>query len=426
MEWIFLILFAGLISVLFFGGSKYFTEKHIDNYYSDINVIRDNNNKNIQRLQQYINLNEIASSDTDLLNKWMRRNRILYIQIQEDNRIVYTSDPYMDESVANEFDLPVSIKDSQYEISMADGMYSIFIIGMYSYRAYMVALAINITASFFIFTLITMIGIRKKIEYIKKISKDIEILEGGNLEYNVRIQGNDEITQLAKGLNAMKTSFANQINDIEHLTDTNKKMVTEISHDLRTPLTSIILYAELIKDKRYKDETEFNSIMDKLIKKMMHLKSMSDDLLEHAVRNSEDKYIATKWMSVKDAFFDEMSSMYQYLESQGFSIRDEMAWEKGDVYICDEFLVRIMENISSNILKYADSDKTIGICSEYLNDTMRIIIENEISSDNSSKESHNIGIDNIRTMMKKVGGDCIAFEKASTFKLILEFKYSFK
>ena len=117
------------------------------------------------------------------------------------------------------------------------------IMGMYSYNAYMIALAADIIISCLLFLTLTMLGIRRKIRYINQLSRDIEILEGGNLEYVVSARGNDELASLARGLNAMRISFKNQIGEIERLTKTNQEMVTEISHDLRTPLTSVLLYS---------------------------------------------------------------------------------------------------------------------------------------------------------------------------------------
>ena len=84
-----------------------------------------------------------------------------------------------------------------------------------------------------------MLGVRRKILYVNQLSRDIEILEGGNLEYEVHVQGKDEISDLAAGLNAMKVSFKNQIEEVECLTRTNQEKVTENSHDLRTPLTTV-------------------------------------------------------------------------------------------------------------------------------------------------------------------------------------------
>lgn len=114
----------------------------------------------------------------------------------------------------------------------------------------MIALVVDIILSFFFFFFLTMLGIRKKIVYINQLSQDIEILEGGNLEYEVHVQGNDETADLARGLNNMKDSFKNQIEKVENLTRKNQEMVTEISHDLRTPLTSVLLYAEILQNKK--------------------------------------------------------------------------------------------------------------------------------------------------------------------------------
>ena len=86
-------------------------------------------------------------------------------------------------------------------------------------------------------------------KYIRKLSKEIEILEGGNLEYKITVNGKDELAALAGGLECMRESFRNQSIQEAEIVRENQKIVTQMSHDLRTPLTSIMLYTELTEKR---------------------------------------------------------------------------------------------------------------------------------------------------------------------------------
>ncbi len=423
MEWFTLILLAGMVSLLFFVGSRFLFEQIIEKYHQSRNTVETYNDKYISQLQKYIKSQGISSKDLYKLDEWINDNRLIYIQIKRNNEWIYSSDHYMDETQSDEYDFPIYSEDSYYDIDLVDGTVQVFIMGMYSYNAYMVALVLDIIISFILFIFITMLGIRRKIHYINQLSSDIEILEGGNLDYEVHVQGNDEITEMAKGLNAMKISFHNQIDEVECLTKTNQEMVTEISHDLRTPLTSVLLYAEILKNEKYTNEEDKQEIIDKMIKKIQHMKGLSDGLLTYAVRASEEKYVPAEYISIHSALYDELSDMCQYLQDQGLKVKVNLQWKKGQIFVYEEYLTRIMDNISSNILKYADRQAIVLLWDEYYMDEMFIVCENACIKESENQESYHIGIRNVSTMVKEMGGRCDVTQTDEMFRICLKFKF---
>lgn len=365
LEWFLLLFLAGILSVLFFVVSWFVIEQQIDRYYVNRNIVQNYNEKYISKLQKYVTKQGISLEELQRLDEWIIHNRMIYLQIRKDDKWVYCSDFSMDEIQSEAYDFSPYPSDSYYDIELSDGTVQVFIMGMYSYNAYTIALVADIIASCLMFLVFTMFGIRRKIRYINQLSRDIEILEGGNLEYEVYTQGNDEITNLAKGLNAMRISFKNQIREVECLTKINQEMVTEISYDLRTPLTSVLLYAEILQNKKCTDEEEKQKYLDKIIKKIQFMKNLSDRLLEYSAYHVEERHVQAEYMSSHKGLYDELSDMCHYLEEQGLKVKADMQWEKGNILIYEEYLIRILDNISSNILKYADTQALVLIWSEY-------------------------------------------------------------
>jgi len=78
-------------------------------------------------------------------------------------------------------------------------------------------------------------------DYILQLSKEIQILEGGSLEYAITVKGKDELSKLAEGIEGMRKSFKRMIRKETEIVRENQKIVTEMSHDLRTPITSVML-----------------------------------------------------------------------------------------------------------------------------------------------------------------------------------------
>lgn len=421
---LFLLLFlAGMVSLLFFVGSRFVVEQQIERYHQNKNSVQKYNEKYILQMQNYITEQGISTKNLWKLNEWVNDNRLIYIQIKKGNEWIYSSDFAMDKEQADDYDFPSYTSGSYYDIELSDGTVQVLIMGMYSYSAYMVALIFTIIVSFLLFIIITMLGVRKKILYINQLSRDIEILEGGNLEYEVNVQGNDEIADLAVGLNSMKASFKNQIEEVECLTRTNREMVTEISHDLRTPLTSVLLYAEILLNGKYGDEENKRKYLNKMIRKIQHMKDLSDRLLAYSAHVAEEKYIPAGYVPLHSGLYDELSDMCSYLAEQGIKVKENLRWEEGDVFIYGEYLTRILDNISSNILKYADVQALVLIWDEYYADEMWITFENDCGQKNGGMDSYSIGIRNVKMMMEEMGGTCEVIQDGEQFRICLRFRY---
>lgn len=423
LECFFLLFLAGMISLLFFVVIKFVAEQQIDIHRRNHDLTRYYNEKYISQIQKYITQYHISSKDLEKLDEWVNDNRLIYIQVKKDNEWIYFSDFDMDELRSDDYDFPVYPADIFYDVELSDGSVQMFIMGMYSYKSYMIALVADIIASFMLFFLLVMCGIRKKIQYINQLSRDIEILEGGNLEYKVHVQGHDEIADLAEGLNAMRDSFKNQIEEVENLTRTNQEMVTEISHDLRTPLTSVLLYAEILQNGKYGEGENKQDYLNKIVRKIHHMKDLSDKLLAYSVQPPEDKFIPAVYLSVHDGLYDELSDMCGYLEKQGINVKVNLRWEEGRVFIYEEYLVRILDNIASNIIKYADTQAFVLIWDEYNEKEMCITFQNEYDHKKGGRDSYSVGIRNVKMMMKEMGGTCEVIQNEDHFRICLRFQY---
>lgn len=116
----------------------------------------------------------------------------------------------------------------------------------FTYKYYVWGTVCAFMCASIIFVAIFISSIGKLISYICKLENDIQILEGGNLEYEVTEQGNDELTSLAKSMNRMRVSFREQMEREQALHQAHQHLITEMAHDLRTPLTGIMLYTEIL------------------------------------------------------------------------------------------------------------------------------------------------------------------------------------
>ena len=189
---------------------------------------------------------------------------------------------------------------------------------MYSYQYYTYAMIAELLLAFALFLLIVMLGIRRTMDYIRRLCDEIEILEGGNLEYEITVSGKDELATLARSLDNMRKSFLAQTEKETYLVQANQRMVTNMSHDLRTPLTSIMIYTEILKKNKYKDERQMKEYLEKIEEKTYRMKQLSDRLFEYSLVTSEPEVELEEPEVLKGVFYDLLSETCAYLEQSGF------------------------------------------------------------------------------------------------------------
>ena len=134
---------------------------------------------------------------------------------------------------------------------------------------------------------IVILGIHRPVRYIGRLKEECEILGSGDLDYQVTVQGKDELSLLARGLDNMRIALRESNEKEAELTAANRRMITEMSHDLRTPLTSLLIYTEILGKEAVKDPQQLMEYVRKIEKKARQIKRLSDNIFEYALITEE-------------------------------------------------------------------------------------------------------------------------------------------
>ncbi|MDD3278783.1 MAG: HAMP domain-containing sensor histidine kinase [Lachnospiraceae bacterium] len=391
-------------------------------YYNDESYIDHENQKYIGKLQRYIDSNQIEKNEVQKLKPWIKKQGLLSIQIYFDGVLHYDSEYTDQESIQNE-NIRLTDYDwnQYYTVKFADGEGQVSMYGSYGYKIYMLSGIVSACISFAVFLVLVICGIRKKMKYISELSKEIEILEGGNLDYPVAVIGHDELASLARGLDDMRISFQEQTVRETHLVQENQRIITEMSHDIRTPITAVMLYTEILRKGAYKDEKQLKEYIEKIDYKCRRMKQLTDNLFEYSLVTGETEIDLEEPESYEVIFYDLFSETGYYLEQEGFQIAFKVEWIDEKIQISGNYLGRIMDNITSNIIKYADRAFPVTVSSLKEKNTVGFSFTNTIRASKEGKESTEIGLHSIRNMMSKMGGRCETQKKENNFCIQLLF-----
>lgn len=426
-----LLLAAVAVSGLFFVVINYAGEQMITKIFSDSSHIEKLSEAYIQDLQDYIDETKAASNDSEKLTEWVRKRKIVSIQVYKDEILTYDSN-YPDAAVEDaEAEGAYYDWEYYYTAEFADGTADVFLYGFFSYPLYSYAMTAEILLAVILLVAIVILGIRKPVRYIGRLKAECEILGSGDLDYQVTVQGKDELSLLARGLDNMRMALRESNEKEAEITAANRRMITEMSHDLRTPLTSLLIYTEILGKKAAKDPRQAMEYVSKIEKKARQIKRLSDNIFEYALITEETKAELGEPQTLRELFYDPLSEMTAYLGERGYMVElrpdTGSGSERRQIRVNEEYINRTMDNIVSNIEKYADKSMPVRIETIYTEEYGGLAFRNGISCSMEDRRktegSTNIGLHNVEKMMKKMNGYFRVKQTENIFEITLIFPW---
>lgn len=415
-----LLILAVLAAAVFFAALNMAGNYAIRSLMIRTDYMEKEDERRIERLQAYVTEEGLASSDSSKLTDWVDKQSVVALQVYKDGFLVYDSN-YPEEDFAQEAPDRRHPWEDFHTVAFSDGKAGVLLYGFYDYQFYSYAFIGELLLSFLLLMGIIMLGIRKTIRYILRLSQEIRILEGGDLDYPITVSGHDELSRLAEGLDSMRQSFREQTEREKRITLANQRMVTEMSHDLRTPLTSIMLYTEILLKGKYKDRKQLLEYVGKIDQKARRMKQLSDHLFEYALISGEDKIRLEEPALFQMVFYDILSEMSFGLDQQGFCLEPDFVWKECYVRVNGDYLVRIFDNLTSNIVKYGDRGTPVRIRTKYDGRNAGFAVRNRKAVQKERTESTRIGLRNIEKMMEKQGGHFMVEQTETEFEISLQF-----
>ena len=282
-----MILFSALASAVFLVGMQVVMNKALWLYFDQPETQQRAVEKQVQELQSYIDRRGLSSRDIDKLDDWSVRNGSTIFIIYDRSRMLYSSYPLVTpvyegrenvtEAVPAERWLPM------YSLTFSDKETT----AMFYYNGvdayYGKGCEILLLVSFALFPLFFFLSSRKIIRYILLLSGEIQAMEGGDLDHPITIQGDDELALLATSLDGLRLTLRQQQAEEAQAAAKVKSLITEMSHDLRTPLTTLLLYTEILRHHKYETEAQQDEYLAKIDGKARQIKQLSDNLFEYAL-----------------------------------------------------------------------------------------------------------------------------------------------
>lgn len=419
-----LLVFGLIIAILLFLLLYFSSNTLLKDFFTTSSFRQNAARHNVEALQTHVVKNKISATDTDKLREWAAQKRIGYFTISRERMLLY------DNSYTGT--LPLEQTESvqlhhtwQYfeTVTFADGDADVFIYENIETKYYIIANTMAAIISVLVWLGIFVIGVRHEVSYIKHLKDEVADMENGSMKKGFSVKGNDELTDLANGLERMRLTLIEKEENEENMKTAQHKLVMGMAHDLRTPLTSLMTYLEIIR--RQKSIDDAYQYIEKTLRKTIQIRNLSDQLFEFFLLNSTHRPEMEAADNVELLLGDYFSELCNLLENNGFSLDvSKLLWNEKNIQICYDYIGRIMNNIISNIIKYAEKHIPVQIYSKCPKKEFAIAIKNGIANQAVEVFGTGIGVNNISIMMSQMSGRSEVISDGKTYTITLWFPHS--
>ncbi|MNW33403.1 Sensor histidine kinase YycG [compost metagenome] len=223
-----------------------------------------------------------------------------------------------------------------------------------------------------IFLLLT----RRIVKDLITLEHGLHVISEGNLHYRVSVNRQDELGNVARNINMMAERLQQQIIKEREMETSKMEMITGISHDLRTPLTSIIGYLELLRTNSFQNQDEYNRFVQNTYSKATHLKKLLDDLFEYTRLTSVDTHLELKQIDIVQLLEQLLFEFEPIALENKIRIVKDMDHVPVTVWIDSEKIARAIDNLLMNALKYSIKPGKVRISLRLDDQHIHVEVEN--------------------------------------------------
>lgn len=232
------------------------------------------------------------------------------------------------------------------------GDYTMALIGIY--------LVAGIGVYAFVFGLLQYRDIR----YLRRISTALLDVSEGNFERRVPVVGDDELSDIALQLNHMTEEIQLLMEKEKDNEQTKNDLITNIAHDLRTPLTSIIGYLNLIISQPDMDDSRRQAYLKVAYDKSLHLQKMIEDLFGFTKLNYGKQTTMMQPIDIIELMGQLLEEFYPVFEENGIEYEYRPAVASQLVMGDGTLLARLFDNLINNAVKYGKDGKRLLVKAE--------------------------------------------------------------
>lgn len=210
----------------------------------------------------------------------------------------------------------------------------------------------------------------------------------GHLDHRIpfRLKGSEQ--HVITSVNALVDSAVQSMDDERKIEKSKDELITNVSHDLRTPLTSIIGYLGLIEDKQYQNEEDILKYTHIAYEKAKQMKNLVDDLFEYTKVQQHGVPVNIMWVDLNQLLEQLTASFALEADRRGIKISSKVVPNPLMIEADPEKLGRVFNNLVANAFKYGNGACYIRITAHQEQDKVVVKVANDGTPIPEKAQSH--------------------------------------
>ena len=272
-----------------------------------------------------------------------------------------------------------------------------------------------------------------------KIEKKIEEMRDGNNQLPLDVdEFSSEFKNVATSINNISEGIETAVQERMKSERLKAELITNVSHDIKTPLTSIINYADLLKNEKI-DNKKANEYIEILYSKSQRLKRLTEDLIEASKIQTGNVSLKKEKINVIELIRQAVGEFEDKFSKKGLNTIIDCKQNEIFIFADSRYMYRIIENLFSNISKYAlDNSRVyidIGIYGEDVNIAIKNISKDKLNisagelmqrfvrgESSRTTEGSGLGISIAQNLTNLQGGKFDLVLDGDLFKVRMSFK----
>lgn len=186
---------------------------------------------------------------------------------------------------------------------------------------------------------------------ISEFTTKIETMGSGNMENIIECR-NAELQELGKNINNLKQGMKKAVEESMKAERLKTDLITNVSHDLKTPLTSIINYTDLLKKEKIENENA-QKYIEILEEKSKKLKNLTEDLIEASKISSGNETVNLEKLDLKEMVLQANGEFAEKFEEKNLDVISNLPREAVIMDLDGKKMWRVLENLYQNVYKYS-------------------------------------------------------------------------
>lgn len=369
---LFFILIGAVAATGIYISVKFVFTSVVDTYYNSQEAKLLRQEDYISDLQNYITDNRISSEDTAEIAKWVRSNKYVYLLIYKDDELFFSDGGYGGEQQApsppfqGEGGITVDYPDREelekyaaenglHPLEMTDGVLLASFADFSEYLYYDIANIVSLVTAFVFLAAVMMLYFNDVTNRISNLGEDVTRVSDGDMNHRIEAEGKDELATLSGNVENMRISILENLKKEREARDANVELITSMSHDIRTPLTVLLGYLDIMKMRT--EDKDMQGYLKASEATALRLKELSDDMFGYFLVFGQDAVPELCEYDAKTLVEQLFAEHILLLHEQGYRIElPQSNISLDNMYVTTDApkTMRIVDNIFSNITKYAD------------------------------------------------------------------------